>query len=136
MAAYSITLIILVLGPTLATIVYTYFYIFNSMRKMRTWLLQQDKEYTTALSENLANPTHLMSFILVMTFWLSWLPYICLTLYEYIMSERLETPFLHFTVFWLGICNSFWKIFIYTSMSPLIRTKLRTFCLSICCRSK
>ena len=136
MAAYSVTLVILVLGPTLATIVYTYFYIFNAMRKMRSSLLQQDKEYATALSENLSNPTHLMSFILVMTFWLSWLPFICLTLYEYVTQHRLDIPFLHFSVFWLGICNSFWKILIYITMSPLFRTKIRTFCLSICCRSK
>ena len=90
MSAYSVTLIILVLGPTLATVAYTYFYIFSSMRKMRNSLLAQDKEYATALSENLSNPTHLMSFVLVMTFWLSWLPFICLTLYEYLTQHRIE----------------------------------------------
>ncbi|KAK4026887.1 hypothetical protein OUZ56_015911 [Daphnia magna] len=135
MSAYSVTLIILVLCPTLATVAYTYFYIFSSMRKMRSSLLQQDKEYATALSENLSNPTHLMSFILVMTFWLSWLPFICLTLYEYLAQHRIDSiPFLHFTVFWLGICNSFFKLFIYVAMSPLFRHKLRIFCLSyLCC---
>jgi hypothetical protein len=135
MSAYSVTLVILVLCPTLATVAYTYFYIFSSMRKMRSSLLQQDKEYATALSENLSNPTHLMSFILVMTFWLSWLPFICLTLYEYLAQHRIDSiPFLHFTVFWLGICNSFFKLFIYVAMSPLFRHKLRIFCLSyLCC---
>ena len=136
MAAYAVTLVVLVLGPTLATIIYTYFYIFNAMRKMRTSLLQQDKEYTTALSENLSNPTHLMSFILVMTFWLSWLPFICLTLYEYLTEHRLDIPFLHFSVFWLGVCNSFWKFLIYVAMSPAFRKRLRLLCVSFCCGAK
>ena len=137
MAAYSVTLVVLVLGPTLATIVYIYCYIFNTMRKMRTSLIQQDKEYATALSENLANPTHLMSFILVMTFWLSWLPYISLTLYQFMTEHRLDIPFLQFTVFWLGICNSFWKILIYIAMNPAFRSKLRVFCIrTVCCRHK
>ena len=136
MAAYSVTLVILVLGPTLATIVYTYFYIFNTMRKMRSSLLAQDKEYATALSENLSNPTHLMSFVLVMTFWLSWLPFICLTLYEFVAQHRLDVPFLHFSVFWLGVCNSFWKVLIYMIMSPNFRSRLKRFCFSVCCRGK
>ena len=135
MAAYSVTLLVLVLCPTLATVAYTYFYIFNSMRKMRSSLLAQDKEYATALSENLSNPTHLMSFILVMTFWLSWLPFICLTLYEYVTQQRVESiPFLHFAVFWLGICNSFFKLVIYVAMSPFFRHKLRGVCSTyLCC---
>ena len=137
MSAYSVTLIILVLGPTLATVAYTYFYIFSSMRKMRNSLLAQDKEYATALSENLSNPTHLMSFVLVMTFWLSWLPFICLTLYEYLAQHRIDSiPFLHFSVFWLGISNSFFKLFIYVAMSPLFRNKLRLLCTSVCCRRR
>lgn len=134
MSAYSVTLVILVLGPTLATVAYTYFYIFNSMRAMRSSLLQQDKEYATALSENLSNPTHLMSFILVMTFWLSWLPFICLTLYEFLTGHRIDSiPFLHFSVFWLGIANSCFKLFIYVAMSPVFRAKLRRFCLTVIC---
>jgi len=136
MAAYSVTLLILVLGPTLATIIYTYFYIFNTMRKMRTSLLASDKEYATALSENLSNPTHLMSFILVMTFWLSWLPFIGVTLYECLTGHRLDVPFVHFSVFWLGICNSFWKFLIYVAMSPHFRARLRLFCVSLCCGAK
>lgn len=75
MAAYTITLGILVLGPSVITIFYTYFYIFSMMKKLRSGEPIHDKEYATALSENLSNPSHIMSFVLVTTFWISWTPY-------------------------------------------------------------
>lgn len=88
MAAYSITLAILVLGPSVITIVYTYCYIFSMMRKLRSGVPIHDKEYATALSENLSNPSHIMSFVLVITFWLSWTPYIGVKLYEYVTGKN------------------------------------------------
>lgn len=81
MAAYTITLSILVLGPSVITIVYTYCYIFTMMRRLRSGVLIHDKEYATALSENLSNPSHIMSFVLVMAFWVSWAPYAGLRIY-------------------------------------------------------
>ncbi|XP_075229336.1 G-protein coupled receptor DopEcR [Lycorma delicatula] len=137
MAAYSITLAILVLGPSLITIVYTYFYIFSMMRKLRNGVPIHDKEYATALSENLSNPSHVMSFVLVVAFWLSWLPFILLRLYEYWSGNRVTViPHIHFAVFWLGILNSVWKAFILVTLSPQFRLMLRILCLTICCRQK
>lgn len=81
MAAYTITLSILVLGPSVITIVYTYFYIFSMMRRLKSGEQIHDKEYATALSENLSNPSHIMSFVLVLAFWLSWAPYAGLRIY-------------------------------------------------------
>lgn len=81
MAAYSITLLILVLGPSVITIIYTYCYIFMMMRKLKSGVLIHDKEYATALSENLSNPSHIISIILVIAFWLSWAPYAGLRIY-------------------------------------------------------
>lgn len=75
MAAYSATLAILVLGPSLISIVYNYGYIFSMMRKIKSGAPIHDKEYATALSENLSNPSHIMSFALIFCFWLSWAPY-------------------------------------------------------------
>lgn len=86
MAAYSVTLSILILGPSLITIVYTYTYIFSMFRKLKSGVPFHDKEYATALAENLSNPSHIMSFALVTTFWLSWTPYIGVNLYEYFTS--------------------------------------------------
>ena len=82
MAAYTVTLSILVLGPSVITIVYTYFYIFSMMRRLRSGVPIHDKEYATALSENLSNPSHIMSFVLVMAFWVSWAPYAGLRIYS------------------------------------------------------
>ncbi|XP_018335513.1 beta-2 adrenergic receptor [Agrilus planipennis] len=134
MAAYSVTLSILILGPSVITIVYTYTYIFNTMRKIRSGVHMHDKEYFTALSENLSNPSHIMSFVLVVTFWLSWSPLITVKLYEHFTGNKLQIPFLHFGIVWVGMLNSFWKSLILVSLSPQFRFALRIFCMSICCR--
>ncbi|KAJ9576304.1 hypothetical protein L9F63_006804, partial [Diploptera punctata] len=134
MAAYSVTVAILVLGPSLITIIYTYFYIFSMMRKLRAGVPIHDKEYATALSENLSNPSHVMSFVLVVAFWLSWTPYAGVKLYEYFTGTKFQVPFLHFSIVWLGILNSFWKGIILVALSPQFRLALRIFCLTICCR--
>lgn len=84
MAAYTITLSILVLGPSVITIIYTYFYIFSMMRRLKSGVLIHDKEYATALSENLSNPSHIMSFVLVLTFCVSWAPFAGLRIYAVI----------------------------------------------------
>ncbi|KAJ8946020.1 hypothetical protein NQ318_023267 [Aromia moschata] len=136
MAAYSITLSILILGPSLITIIYTYTYIFSMWRKLRSGVPFPDKEYATALAENLSNPSHKMSFVLVVAFWLSWSPYICIKLYEYFANYKLQVQFLHFGIVWLGFLNSFWKSIILITLSPQFRLALRIFCMTICCRYK
>lgn len=135
MAAYSITLSILILGPSLITLIYTYSYIFTMMKKLRSGVPIHDKEYATALSENLGNPSHIMSFVLVMAFWASWTPFIGLNVYEFITGVKM-TQFLHFGVVWIGFLNSFWKSIIIVTLSPQFRLALRIFCMTICCRYK
>lgn len=135
MAAYSITLSILILGPSLITLIYTYSYIFAMMKKLRSGVTIHDKEYATALSENLGNPSHIMSFVLVMAFWASWTPFIGLNVYEFITGSKM-THFLHFGVVWIGFLNSFWKSIIIVTLSPQFRLALRIFCMTICCRYK
>ncbi|KAF7272529.1 G-protein coupled receptor DopEcR [Rhynchophorus ferrugineus] len=136
MAAYSVTLSILVLGPSLITIVYTYTYIFMMLRKLRSGVPFHDKEYATALSENLSNPSHVMSFALVIAFWCSWTPYIGVKMYEYFTGTKFQIQFLHFGIVWLGFLNSFWKALILITLSPQFRLALRIFCMTICCRYK
>lgn len=135
MAAYVTTLAILVLGPSVITIVYAYVYIFGMMRKLRQGAPIHDKEYATALSENLSNPSHVMSFVLVFTFWLAWLPFIVLRLYEHWTGNRINIANLHFAVFWVGIFNSALKFVVLVLLSPQFRLMLRCLCLSLCCRS-
>lgn len=136
MAAYSVTLAILVLGPSLITIVYTYTYIFTMMKRLRSGVPIHDKEYATALSENLSNPSHVMSFVLILTFWLSWLPFIFVRMYEHWAGHRFAIPNIHFTVFWLGVLNSVWKAVVLLALSPQFRLMLRILCLTVCCRQK
>ncbi|XP_045465173.1 G-protein coupled receptor 52-like [Harmonia axyridis] len=136
MAAYSVTLSILVLGPSLITIVYTYTYIFNMLRKIRSGFPFHDKEYATALSENLSNPSHMMSFSLIVAFWLSWTPYISVKFYEYFTGLRIQVQYLHFGVIWIGFMNCFWKSMLLIMLSPQFRLALRIFFMTICCKYK
>lgn len=76
--------------PTLFTMVYTYWYIFLMMRRLKHGVPIHDKEYATALAENLANPSHVMSFLLIAIFWISWTPYAGVRLYEYVTGSKLQ----------------------------------------------
>lgn len=136
MAAYTITLAILVLGPSVISIVYNYLYIFSMMRRIRSGVPIHDKEYATALAGNLANPSHMTSFALVAVFWLSWAPYAGVRFYEYMIGAELQLPLLHFAVVWIGVLNSLWKLFILIALSPQFRLALRLLCLTACCRNK
>lgn len=135
MAAYSATLAILVLGPSVISIVHNFGYIFIMIRKLRSGEPIHDKEYATALAENLANPSHAMSFALVASFWVSWFPFIAIRLYEMVFGH-INVPMLHFSIVWMGVMNSFWKVIIITTMSPQFRLALKVFCLTIFCKTK
>lgn len=136
MAAYTITLSILILGPSLITIIYTYSYIFNMIRKLKSDAPIHDKEYVTALSENLANPSHIMSFVLIASFWISWAPFVGVNVYECMTGVKLQIPLIHFLIIWIGFMNSLWKSLILIFLSPQFRLALRIFCMTICCRYK
>ena len=136
MPAYSITVGTLILIPSVLTIMYTYGYIFYTMRSINKCIPQGDKEYASALTENLAHPNHAMSFVIVATFWLSWLPWLGIRIYQSIFVHGTTIPYLQFTLFWLGVLNCFWKFPIYVSMSPRFRSGLKSFCLSLCCIRK
>ncbi|OXA57501.1 5-hydroxytryptamine receptor 1 [Folsomia candida] len=55
MPAYAATLASLILGPTITTMIYTYFFIFAAMKRLKSDLPGMDKEYVSALTETLAN---------------------------------------------------------------------------------
>lgn len=137
MAAYSATLATLVLGPSIITIVYTYGYIFSMMRLVKSGAPIHDKEYATALAENLSNPSHIMSFVLVVLFWVSWIPFIAIRSFEGFTNGKLDfVPHLHFAVFWLGILNCLWKTIVLIAMSPHFRLLLKALGYTLCCREK
>lgn len=136
MAAYSGTLMILVLGPSLISIIYNYFYIFSMMRKVKSGGIVHDKEYATALSEALSNPNHLLSFMLTFTFILCWTPLLSVRFYELVTGSVNANPLLYFGLVWFGILNCFWKFVIMFLLSPSFRTTLKIFCLTICCKTR
>lgn len=136
MKAYSITLIILVLGPSLISILYNYTYIFSMVRKIRSGEPIHDKEYATALAETFANPNHILSFILVFTFWIFWTPLIFVRAYEVLSGGPLATPTMNFALFWLGMSHSCLKFFIMLVFSTNFRLALKIFCLTICCKTR
>lgn len=136
MFAYSVTLAILVLGPSVISIVHNYLYIFSMMRRVKSGAPVHDKEYATALAENLANPSHVTSFALVAIFWISWAPYAGVRFYEFWAGAEIRSPLVLFAVVWAGILNSFWKVLILSAFSPRFRLALRLLCLTVCCRSK
>lgn len=136
MAAYSFTLTILVFGPSFISIVYNYTYIFSMVRKIRSGEQIHDKEYATALAETLANPNHLLSFVLVFMFAISWSPFIAVRIYELLTGLHIGNSFLQFGLVWFGILNSFWKIVVMMMFSPNFRLALKIFCLTICCKTR
>lgn len=91
-----------VLGPSLITMLYTYWYIFLMMRRLRSGVPIHDKEYATALAENLSNPSHIMSFVLIVVFWLSWTPYTSVRLYEYFTASKLNVGLIYQCCCWIG----------------------------------
>lgn len=136
MKAYTTTLLFLVLGPSLISIVYNFTYIISMFRKVRGGETFNDKEYATALAESFANPNHLLSFILVFTFWIFWIPAIVVRTYEVFADDTVSTPSSNFTLFWLGMSHSCVKFFIMLMFSPNFRLALRIFFLTICCQTR
>ncbi|XP_043208756.1 probable G-protein coupled receptor 21 [Amphibalanus amphitrite] len=134
MLGYSATVAMMVLGPPVITSSYTYGFIFHMAARVRTSYAQTlDKEYLSAVVENLANPDIVMTFVLTVLFWLSWLPYIGLRLFEFAAGAPVDAPFLHFSLFWMGMLNSVWKLLVYLVASEDFRRGLRSLCRSLCC---
>ena len=136
MIAYSATVVILVVGPSLITVIYTYSYVFVIVRRLKNGDLSHDKEYVTALTEALSNPNHTLSIVLILTFWLLWIPFLAIKTYEQISGHKLTISHLQFVIVWLGFSHSAWKAFILVTYSPQFRVMLRLLCITLCCRQK
>ena len=133
MPAYSITFGILVLFPTICTVIFCYVFVFGKMRKLKIVITKQGKGYESALGETLTNPNHVMSFIVIIAFWLAWIPYISTKLYENVSNESISAP-LNFILFWFAISNSFWKFPIYFMMQPTFRHGMSLILRSVFCQ--
>lgn len=128
MPAYSATLAVLVLLPSLCCIVYSYFYIF---RKFLSIDRQQQEVRVVLENDN----TILTIFTAMIVFILSWLPWIALRTYEAVRVVRHISIPLHFGLLWLGISGGSWKLFIFLAMNPDFRSAAAELC-GCACRRK
>ncbi|OQV22032.1 putative Beta-4C adrenergic receptor [Hypsibius exemplaris] len=138
MLAYSITLLILILGPTICTLIYCYYHVWKTMSELKRDIKEQEKEALTSTTENLKNPTHRLSFIIIVTFALGWFPWFILLTYEKAAHTTANVPYLHFACLWFGICGCCWKFPIYCCISRRFRRCLGHFFRSLCvkCRAR
>ena len=77
-------------APTITTMMYTYYFIFAAMKRLKSDFTSLDKEYASALTETLANPAHVTCFILVIFFWISWLPFLAIIIFEYFAVWKIQ----------------------------------------------
>uniref|UniRef100_A0A915KR31 G-protein coupled receptors family 1 profile domain-containing protein n=1 Tax=Romanomermis culicivorax TaxID=13658 RepID=A0A915KR31_ROMCU len=120
--SYSVTLAVLVIVPSLFSILFTYSYIFRNLRNPDN--LEDNQKM---LLDN--DPTYAMSFFVIVSFFVSWAPYFSLKLLETLLQTNVKSKILHFTVTWLAISGGCWKIVIYCMMSKDFRKNLLNFVL-------
>lgn len=126
MAPYSVTLGVLVIVPSLVSVAYSYSFI---LRKLQNPEDLEDNQ--KALLET--DPSYMMTFFVILTFVVSWLPWFALRAYETLFRHDLHSKPLHFCLLWLAIGGGNWKILIYTTMNPEFRKSIRAFYESVCC---
>jgi hypothetical protein len=86
--------------------IYNYVVIFTAMKRLKTDLPGLDKEYASALTETLDNPAHITIFILLVFFWISWLPYLIINFLEYIVDWKIPVSHPDFKLYFSTIEQS------------------------------
>uniref|UniRef100_A0A914V8A5 G-protein coupled receptors family 1 profile domain-containing protein n=1 Tax=Plectus sambesii TaxID=2011161 RepID=A0A914V8A5_9BILA len=122
--AYSITLAVLVLLPSSVSLAFTYRYIFSSMAN--TEELEDTQRMLLDTDHN-----YMMSFFVLLSFILSWTPWLLLRTFEQILPDYLSPPDsapLHFVFMWLAIGGGPWKLLIYVFMNPEFRRGIYGLC--------
>ncbi|CAB3410171.1 unnamed protein product [Caenorhabditis bovis] len=131
-SAYSITLLLLVLVPTLVTVVNTGYKIVSAMRNPAALDDSQRMVIET-------DPNFIVTIFLFVTFILSWLPLIGLKMYEVFVEPHGETDLsmVTFTFVWLAVSSPCCKFLIYMFTNNAFRKSLisKFICCS-CCTSR
>ncbi|XP_055343496.1 G-protein coupled receptor 52-like [Paramacrobiotus metropolitanus] len=138
MLAYSITLLSLILGPTICTLCFCYYYVLKEMAELKRDVKDQEKEALTSTTENLYNPTHRMSFVVIVAFALAWLPWFLLLLCQRVLpfASAEQAAGWHFGCVWFGISGCAWKFPVYCAMSRRFRRCLAQFLWSLCLKCR
>ncbi|KAL1226506.1 G-protein coupled receptor [Trichinella spiralis] len=126
MMPYAITMALLVIIPSLICISYSYFSIFITLRN-------PDELEDTYKGQLQADRSFVITFFIILTFVISWMPLIIVRLTELIFRVIIQVPSLHFTLVWLGIGSGFWKFVIYWMMSAKFRNALKSLFLLTWC---
>lgn len=86
-----------------------------------------------SMAEALLEPTHRMTLILVLLFWLSWTPYSIHLLLE---CGKIKINYLTFWDVWIGVSQSIWKLPIMIGFCPRYRGYFLDMMKFDCCQCK
>lgn len=65
------------------------------MKTLKSDLPSLEKEYASALTETLQNPAHITCFIVIIFFWISWLPFLLIKFFEYFAGYKIQVKNFH-----------------------------------------
>uniref|UniRef100_A0AC34FPR4 G-protein coupled receptors family 1 profile domain-containing protein n=1 Tax=Panagrolaimus sp. ES5 TaxID=591445 RepID=A0AC34FPR4_9BILA len=116
--AYSITLAVLVIGPSLCTIIFTASSVFRALQKP-----EELEDTQKSIIENDRN--FVVSVFVMICFALSWLPIIITQFLPSTLLSSADVGTMKFAFMWLGIGAPSSKILIFIFINPEFR---RTFC--------
>ncbi|CAD6189052.1 unnamed protein product [Caenorhabditis auriculariae] len=131
-SAYSMTLLALVFLPTLVTVVNTGYKIVAAMRNpdalddIQRMVIETD-------------PNFVLTIFLLVSFVLSWLPLLCLKIYEYLVIPQTDSDLsmVTFIFVWLAIAGPCCKFLIYMFINSSFRKSLvSSLACTICCSSE
>ncbi|KAK6761130.1 hypothetical protein RB195_022264 [Necator americanus] len=124
------TLLILVFLPTIATVFNTGYKIIRAMRNPN-----QLEDSQRMIIET--DPNFVLTMFLLVAFVLSWLPLLCLKVFEYFVPPQSDADLslATFIFVWLAIAGPSAKFLIYMFINGAFRTSFLSWrpCVFICC---
>ncbi|WKY15242.1 hypothetical protein Q1695_000600 [Nippostrongylus brasiliensis] len=129
-SAYSMTLLVLVFLPTIVTVFNTGYKIIRAMRNP-----DQLEDSQRMVIET--DPNFVLTMFLLVAFVLSWLPLLCLKVFEYFIPPQADADLslATFIFVWLAIAGPSAKFLIYMFINGAFRSSFLSWrpCISVCC---
>ncbi|PIO68770.1 hypothetical protein TELCIR_09428 [Teladorsagia circumcincta] len=129
-SAYSMTLLVLVFLPTIVTVFNTGYKIIRAMRNP-----DQLEDSQRMVIET--DPNFVLTMFLLVAFVLSWLPLLCLKVFEYFIPPQADADLslATFIFVWLAIAGPSAKFLIYMFINGAFRSSFLSWrpCLTVCC---
>ncbi|VDK52548.1 unnamed protein product [Anisakis simplex] len=124
-AAYSLTLAVLIVFPSLSAILFTYCAIFSAMRNTET--LEDSQRALLETDHNFA-----VAFFVLISFCLSWLPVIVVRVLPETVLSGADSATVNFVFVWLAIGGPSSKLLISLFINREFRSALASLILSLC----